>query len=295
MSINSTRMKQLLALAKTKAEELRKEKELSREQLHSQIEVSKDESNADTSVGNDVTVRPINHNITHIIDKYGNTITLNNEQVHFANLVVSGKSCCLIGAAGTGKTTASNAGILALEQSGRVGQLAQFGHKYLPSGTPGVVGIAFTRNAVNNLKDSMPGNMKNNCVTFHKLLEYAPTIEEVYDEQSGTYIEKKIFKPRRDANNLLDSSIRVIIVDEASMPSVELFKEVLDALGHEVQFIFLGDLNQLPPVFGTAILGYALLALPTVELTKVYRNAGPIITFAHRVGGCGGKSNNGVA
>jgi ATP-dependent exoDNAse (exonuclease V) alpha subunit len=56
-----------------------------------------------------------------------------------------------------------------------------------------------------------------------------------------------------------------------------------------VQFIFLGDLNQLPPVYGQAVLGQKLLELPIVELTQVYRQAleSPIIALALAV-----KDNN---
>jgi len=69
------------------------------------------------------------------------------------------------------------------------------------------------------------------------------------------------------------------------MLSVELYNEINLALQHAVQWIFLGDINQLPPVFGSAVLGFRLLDLPTVELTEVYRQAleSPIIRLAHRI------------
>jgi exodeoxyribonuclease V alpha subunit len=69
------------------------------------------------------------------------------------------------------------------------------------------------------------------------------------------------------------------------MIGTDLYKEVIDACPHNPQLIFLGDIQQLPPVFGPAILGFKLLSLPVVELTEVYRQAleSPIISLAHRI------------
>jgi ATP-dependent exoDNAse (exonuclease V) alpha subunit len=69
------------------------------------------------------------------------------------------------------------------------------------------------------------------------------------------------------------------------MVSVELFAELEAALPHKPQYIFLGDIQQLPPVFGAAILGYKMLELKTIELVQVYRQAleSPIIRLAHRI------------
>ena len=217
-----------------------------------------------------------------ILDRYGNTITLNAKQAEFARLATQGKSCVLIGAAGTGKTTSMKAAIAALVQNG-IGLLESNGHKKLvQSGTPAIVGCAYTRIAVANLRANMPDDMKPNCLTIHALLEFQPFFEDYVDE-NGNIRTKKYFAPARCAANPLDSSIRTIIIDEASMLDLELFKLLLDAIAHPIQFIFLGDINQLPPVFGSAILGFAMNALPVVELTEVYRNAGPIVSLAHRI------------
>ena len=93
------------------------------------------------------------------------------------------------------------------------------------------------------------------------------------------------FEATRKAHKPLPSSIQTIIIDESSMVSVELFKQLVEALPHNPQFIFLGDIQQLPPVFGSAILGFKMLELKTIELTQVYRQAleSPIIKLAHRI------------
>ena len=69
------------------------------------------------------------------------------------------------------------------------------------------------------------------------------------------------------------------------MLGTDIFSKILDALVHPVQWILIGDIQQLPPVFGPAVLGFGLQGLPTIELTTVYRQAleSPIIRLAHRV------------
>ena len=60
------------------------------------------------------------------------------------------------------------------------------------------------------------------------------------------------FLPARNQYNPLPPEIRVIVIEESSMVSVELFELLKLACPHDVQFIFLGDIQQLPPTFGTA-------------------------------------------
>jgi len=220
-----------------------------------------------------------------ILDKYGKEITLNAKQLEFVNLAGSGKSCVLIGAAGTGKTTCQKAVVQTLIQSGKAGVLQSNGHKHLISGTPGIVICAFTRRAVANIRRNMPADLQSNCITIHKLLEYQPTYYEVPDPVNGGTKTTMRFEPNRHAGNPLPSTIHTIIFEESSMLGTDLHQEVVDACPHNIQIIYLGDIQQLPPVFGPAILGFKLLELPCVELTEVYRQAleSPIISLAHRI------------
>lgn len=224
-------------------------------------------------------------NNDQITDKYGNLITLNAKQSEFISLSSSGKSCVLIGAAGTGKTTCQKAVVQSMIQKGILGLLDAQGHKHLVSQTPGVVICAYTRRAVANIKRNMPADLQNNCITIHKLLEYQPTYYSTFDPITGDEKNKMVFEPARNFQNPLPSSIRCIIFEESSMIGTDLYKEVIDACPHNPQLIFLGDIQQLPPVFGPAILGFKLLELPVVELTEVYRQAleSPIISLAHRI------------
>lgn len=220
-----------------------------------------------------------------VYDKYGKVITYNEKQKEFVTVAGSGKSAVLIGAAGTGKTTCQQGTVAKLIRSGYAGILEPEGHKYLTPKTPGIVIVSFTRRAVSNIRRAVSEDMKNNCITIHALLEYEPVYYEELDNNTGEMKKTMRFEPTRSAARPLPTSIKTCIIEESSMVSVDLFQELKDALPENCQFIFLGDIQQLPPVFGSAILGYKMLELPVVELTEVYRQAleSPIIRLAHRI------------
>lgn len=192
----------------------------------------------------------------------------------------------LIGAAGTGKTTTEKE-ITRVLVSEDIVPVLDMDTKYLKRGSPGIVITSFTRRAVRNSRKVVSDDLKDHCITLHKLLEYAPIFYEVWSEEQQKMINTMRFEPQRNRQNPLPSTLRCIIIDESSMVSTELYSKLLDALPDvsRVQFIFVGDLHQLPPVYGTAILGFKLLELPTVELTRIYRQAAlsPIITLAHKM------------
>ena len=232
--------------------------------------------------------------LPEVTGMHGETITYNAKQQEFIGLGSTGKSCVLIGAAGTGKTTCSQGLMSSLLASTSIPVLQSDGHKHLRSGTPGIVICSYTRRAVNNIRKVQVEELKNNCVTVHKLLEYAPVYFEVEDPVTKEMRNTMRFEPSRNEANPLPTSIHTIVIEEASMlggvPDYledrnELYNQLMAAIDHEVQFIFIGDIQQLPPVFGPAILGFKLLELPVIELTQVYRQAleSPIIRLAHRI------------
>jgi exodeoxyribonuclease V alpha subunit len=216
---------------------------------------------------------------------HGELITYNDKQQEFIKLVQEGQDCVLIGAAGTGKTTCSQGAIKALLDTNTVPPLQAETHKHLKNGGPGILIVSYTRRAVNNIRKVQSEDMRNNCLTVHKLLEYQPEYFEIKDEETGEYRNTMRFVPARGEYNPLPESIHTIIVEEGSMLSLDLYEKLIAALQHKIQWIFIGDIQQLPPVFGPAILGFKLNELPTVELTEVYRQAleSPIIRLAHRV------------
>lgn len=218
-------------------------------------------------------------------DRYGNQITYNSRQQEFISLASSGASCVLVGAAGTGKTTCQKGATEALIQSGRVGILPAVSHKYLVAGTPGIVICAYTRRAAANIAANLSPELRRNCMTIHALLQYEPVWDEVLDQATGITKKTMRFEAQRNALNPLPPEIKTIIFEETSMLGTDLHQEVIDACPHNPQFIYLGDIQQLYPVFGPAILGFKFLELPVIELTEVYRQAleSPIISLAHRV------------
>jgi ATP-dependent exoDNAse (exonuclease V) alpha subunit len=209
----------------------------------------------------------------------------NTKQSEAIDLGRSGKSFCLIGAAGTGKTTTLR-GLIELVLSDNKLPPLERSTKHLKQGSPGVVLFSYTRRAVRNIAKQMPEDIASHCITGHKLLEFKPEKFEIDDGKGGTRVSMR-FVPSRDRSNPLPSNLRLIIVDESSMVSSDFMQLVYRALPNlsNVQWIFLGDLHQLPPVYGDAILGHKLLELPTVELTEVYRQAleSPIIELALNV------------
>ncbi len=217
------------------------------------------------------------------------TMQWNTEQQLAINNTLFKKSFCLIGAAGTGKTTTLKGAVTAAMEAHRIPPL-DASTKHLSAGAPGVVLLSYTRRAVRNIAKQMPEFLKPHCLTLHKVLEFEP---EYYEEENeeGRLVNKMRFAPQRHRDNPLPRTLTLVIVDEASMTSTDLFALFLAALPDpgNVQFIFLGDLNQLPPVYGQPVLGLKLLELPVVELTRVYRQAleSPIISLALAV-----KDNN---
>ena len=218
-------------------------------------------------------------------DRHGNTITYNHAQQQAIDLITSGQSCVVIGAAGTGKTTIQKASTAGLLQSGKILPQLNQDHKYLSAKSPGIAIVAYTRRATNNIRKNMSEELQPCCITIHKLLEYAPVEVFITDPETGKEKRSMRFEPQRNANNPLPSNIHTIIIEEASMVSLQLFNEIVEASPHNPQIVFLGDIQQLPPVFGSAILGYKMLELPVVELTEVHRQAldSPILSLAHRI------------
>jgi len=223
---------------------------------------------------------------TSVTNQYGQLITYNDKQQSAIDTILGGNNTILLGAAGTGKTTTTKGAVTSLIQSGKLPILPDdVRHKHLVAGMNGIVLCAYTRRAVQNIKKAMPEDLKANCMTIHKLLEYAPIYYEVYDEETDKMKKTMRFEATRTRMNPLPNEIHTLIIDEASMVSVELYAELMDAFQHPVQVILIGDIQQLPPVFGSAILGYKMLEWPVIELTEVYRQAleSPIIRLAHHV------------
>lgn len=196
---------------------------------------------------------------------------LNQEQSQAVEYAEKGISFCLIGAAGTGKTTTLREVVLAVSRN-------------IPPGATlaeSIILCSFTRRAVANAKRALGDLDSSFCKTIHKSLRYRRFKEEYFDEE-GEQKTKYWWGPGITAANP-DYAIQLIIIEEASMVGYsDLYRELREAFP-EATFIFVGDLNQLKPVFGDSCLGFKLNSIPVVELTEVYRQAmdSPIIAFQH--------------
>ncbi len=194
---------------------------------------------------------------------------LNEEQRRAVELARMGESFCLIGSAGSGKTTTTRMVAQELQQSGLIKPLAK-GTKHLESGAPSIVFVSFTNQAVTNIREAVPEEFKGNCLTIHKLLEYSPVFYEVIDPETGDTRKTMRYEPMRGAHNPI-RGLTHIVVEESGSVGLRLADELRSAVPSDVIWIFLGDLNQVPPVFDDAILGFKLLELPIVELKHTYR------------------------
>jgi ATP-dependent exoDNAse (exonuclease V) alpha subunit len=210
-------------------------------------------------------------------------ITLNAEQLMAKELAFAGKSFCLIGAAGTGKTSTQRDVAKTLLKSGMLKETdfkSKAGGKERVT-APSIAFCAYTRRASGNLARAIHKDpelceaLSNNIMTIHHLLEYEPV--NFYDAEKEK--DSMRFEPQKTATNPL--SITHLVIEEASMLGLDLWEKLYEALPFGVQIIFIGDINQLPPVFGSSILNYALVQLPVVELKTVYRQASDSLVLAN--------------
>jgi ATP-dependent exoDNAse (exonuclease V) alpha subunit len=199
------------------------------------------------------------------------------------------KYVCLIGSAGTGKTTMIKRAI----------GIMIYGHPDFPNVKP--IGInrldgdqgpsiaicAFTGIATQVIRATLPEWLHPACKTLHSLLEYKPAMG--MEDMQG---RKAMFIPTRTARNKLKH--KVIVIDETSMLGLDLWHNVIDACEPGTIIFLIGDLNQLKPVADATFFAYALSAgidkkygWDIAELTTIHRQKEPeankIIDGAHAI------------
>ncbi len=195
------------------------------------------------------------------------------------------KYACLIGAAGTGKTTVTKQLVFEIEQTVSTidlnrARLHQTDEKDL---NVAIAFCAFTGRAVQQMKKALPREYHPMCHTIHATLGYSPEREPYYDEAKKIWKEKLVFRPTFTAQNKLP--YECIVIDEGGMVPINLWNELKAALIDKCRVIIIGDINQLPPVQGRSVLGFAMIRWPTYTLEKIHRQAAdnPIIANAHNI------------
>lgn len=220
-------------------------------------------------------------------ESFSLSVKYDADQLNAIELAKSGKSFVLIGAAGSGKTTVERGIMLALTQQ----MSPEDTHDFRIQGTtgrvtaPAIAISAPTRIASGNSRKAickdptLAEKCFYNVTTNHNLLEYYP--EFFYDSLKEK--DSMRFVPKRTRANPLTT--KTIMFEEASMNDLIIWEKIYDAMAYGTQVIFIGDINQLPPVFGPSILNYALVQLPIIELKTIYRQAedSSILDNAHRI------------
>ncbi len=191
---------------------------------------------------------------------------------------------CLIGAAGTGKTLLTNLLVRKLEETTPIIDLNDAGKEIADKDRKYNIAMAFcafTGRAVQQLKRALDKEYHPLCDTIHGTLGFHPETYTVFDKKLGKHVNKVKWVPRFDAANKLP--YRVYIIDEGSMVPIDLWNYLRDAMRDDARVFIIGDINQLPPVMGRSVLGYAMNKWPTYELQHIHRNAGVIVKNAHKV------------
>jgi exodeoxyribonuclease-5 len=160
------------------------------------------------------------------------------------------------GAAGTGKTTVIQAFIEEL-------------------GLERYIACAYVGKAVTVLsRHGLPAS------TIHSMI-YNVMWVPVYDN-TGQPVIREDGRPKMTVEFSLKSSIKgdpqLIIVDEATMVNDDLADDILS---FGIKTVFIGDNNQLPPVFGTS----SVMLNPDFSLTKIMRQSedDPIVMLSQRI------------
>jgi exodeoxyribonuclease V alpha subunit len=201
-------------------------------------------------------------------------IILDPEQQYAVDNLPYQKFACMIGQAGVGKTTTVRQLIEALTAT--LPKIIVNDQEALPA----IAFCAFMGKAVHQLRLALDEQYRPLATTIHSLLGFKPVTWEDLDDE-GMPIMRRTFEPTYTRHNKLPH--KLIILDEAGSCKISLFIQLLNALEDDCRIIALGDLNQLVPVGGHSMLGYALLKWPTYELKTLHRNAGPIAIQADRV------------
>lgn len=223
------------------------------------------------------------------------TVVLNEKQRFTVDAFCANSHGALIGYAGTGKTTTVKQAIERITASMEPVQhdWAHLRDVGLPAKALPFVMCAFTGMAVKAMRRSVgvQSDFARHCFTIHKLLDYGPVEKEVMpspaDILKGAHphipIIKKMMLPRRNRLDPL-TDLKIVVIDEVSMLSVSLWNELCEALPDDCRVYIIGDIAQLPPVFGSSVMPHLASAWPAVELTEIYRQKdGSMIDNANRI------------
>lgn len=222
--------------------------------------------------------------LSQLVDE---TFPFDESQLDAIDGLTTEQYACLTGAAGTGKTTTTKAVVDRLIRSLKLSAVDMTGYwkkgedsvkdpdddYEMPEGRiPAVAMCAFTGRATQMIKKNFPRDWHGNIMTIHRMLGFVPEYYEDWDEETGQYKNKMRFTP--SYNEMFKLPWDIVIIDEAGMLGLDLWHQLWAAMKPGARIIMIGDINQLPPVHGKSIFGYAMCAWPSWELTHVHRQQG---------------------
>lgn len=173
-----------------------------------------------------------------------------DHQLSAVHHATAGQVGCLVGGPGCGKTWLTAAMVKAIQQAIGVG---------------GVGLCSLTNKAAGNMNTALEKyDVDARATSIHRMLG----VKSVSGPSS--------FEFRHNATNPLP--YRVILLDEAGMPAIPIFRDFLRAIAPGTALMFVGDICQLPPIeHGAALRDFLAAGLPRGLLTEPQRNAGAIV------------------
>lgn len=142
----------------------------------------------------------------------------------------------LLGCAGSGKTFLTSSKIINLLSTNKIDTV------FVCAPTHQALNVIESYIKSNIYADAQPDYLsKINFMTIHKLLEFRPIIMA----DTGS----KIFKSRCESKYIKKIERKLILLDECSMVSNDMYAEIVKYLDlYPIKIIFMGDSAQLPPV-----------------------------------------------
>lgn len=219
------------------------------------------------------------------------TITPDPSQFAAVNGMLSEQFACLTGAAGTGKTTVMRILVSGVEKGLRQIDISNYNDPTKEGSgedkVPAIAFAAYTGKAMQQQKKALPEEYHSRCHTIHLLLGFHPEFElrDFIDEDGKASVKQvRVFVPLY--TEAMKMPWDVIILDEASMIPIHLWNQFIAACRPDTRIYLIGDINQLPPVHGRSVFGFAMLKWPSFELNKIHRQQGennPIVDNAWRI------------
>lgn len=126
-----------------------------------------------------------------------------------------------------------------------------------------------TGKAARRMSESINGQLSTDFIatTIHTLLQVEPEAfcENEDDDEAEIFVYNE--------NNHLPH--KVIVIDEVSMLDLKIAYSLISALRDDAQVVFVGDIEQLPPVgYGYFLRDAIESGIPTIKLLEVHRQKG---------------------